>query len=160
MFMHDLEIFTIIVGDIKLERIDVLNKKHIKALKGLRDFRARKMCYDVKQDIQIAKKGGSNGNNFLVKKDKQYVGYMHISNDYNGERVLSYIVQKKMRGKGLGKVMLSGVSDYLLDNDFASSVSLFVKRKNLSGNMLALSSGFEKVEGNVNSGFEVYSRSK
>lgn len=158
--MHDLELFTIVLDDIKLERIDILNKKHIKALKGLRDFKARKMCYDVKQDIRDAKKGNSDGNNFLVKRDEQYVGYMHISNDYNGKRVLSYIVQKKMRGKGLGKVMLTGVSDYLLDNGLASSVSLFVKHKNLSGNMLALSSGFEKVESNVNSGLEVYSRSK
>lgn len=158
--MHDLELFTIVLDDIKLERIDVLNKRHIKALKGLRDFKARKMCYDVKQDIRVAKKGGSNGNNFLVTKDDEYVGYMHISNDYNGERVLSYIVQKQMRGKGLGKVMLTGVSDYLLDSGLASSVSLFVKHKNLSGNMLALSSGFLKVESNVSSGLEVYSRSK
>lgn len=158
--MRDLELFTIVVDDMKLERIDILNKKHIKALKGLRDFKARKMCYDVKQDISTAKKGGSNGNNFLVNKDDQYIGYMHISNDYNGERVLSYIVQKKMRGKGFGKVMLTSVSDYLLDNGLASSVSLFVKHKNLSGNLLAQSCGFEKVESNVNSGLEVYSRSK
>lgn len=158
--MRDLEIFTIILDDIKLERMDILNKKHIKALKGLRDFKARKMCYDVKQDIHAAKKGSSDGNNFLVKKDEQYIGYMHISNNYNGKRVLSYIVQKNMRGQGYGKIMLSNVSDYLLDNDLASSVSLFVKHKNLSGNMLAKSCGFKKVDSNVSSDVEVYSRSK
>lgn len=41
-----------------------------------------------------AKKGNQKGNNFLVKKDDNYLGYMHISNDYNGVRILSYIVKK------------------------------------------------------------------
>mgnify|MGYP003295613078 CR=1 FL=1 len=50
--------------------------------------------------------------------------------------------------------------NHLLDNDLASSVSLFVKHKNLSGNMLAKSCDFEKVDSNVSSDVEVYSRSK
>ena len=158
--MEDLEVFTIILDDIKLEKIDVWDKKHIKALKGLRDMKARKMCYDVKQDIRAAKKGNPFGNNFLVKKDDEYFGYMHISQDFDGERVLSYIVQKEMRGKGFGKVMLTSVSNYLLNNGIASSVSLYVMRDNMSGNMLARSCGFEKIGSNDNNDLDIYSKSR
>lgn len=65
-----------------------------------------------------------------------------------------------MRGKGMGKIMLTSVSDYLLNSGLASSVLLFVKRNNVSGNMLARSCGFEKKESDSNCGRDVYSRSK
>ena len=140
--MRDLEFFVLPLGDIKLEKLDIHNKKHIKAVRGLRDFKARTMCYDVKQDLDYIKRGIDEGNNFLVRNDDGYFGYIQISNDYEGTRVLSYVIQKKVRGKGLGKIMLTRVSNYLLDNNLADKIKLYVKRKNVVGKRLVESCGF------------------
>lgn len=153
--MRDLEFFELPLGNITLERLDVWNDKHIKAINGMRDFSAKRFCYDVKQDVCAAKRGSLEGNCFLVKNNDNYFGYLYISNDYDGERVLSYIIHKKVRGKGLGKVMLTSVSDYLLDNGISTSLKLHIKPQNVASARLATSCGFDKVE---NSG--IYSRKK
>lgn len=159
--MEDLDIYSIPLEKIKLERMDVWNKKHVKALKGLRDATAKKMCYDVKSKIRDAKKEGLSGNDFLVRNNENdnYFGYVHISNEHNGVRTLSYIVSKKLRGQGIGKIILTGVSDYLLENGLATTVSLCVKKENLVGMRLVESCGFEKRE-SVFDIVDLYSRRK
>lgn len=147
--MRDLEFFELPLGSLKLERLDVWNEKHVKVTRGLRDLTARTMCYDLKGlvDDQRHYRDGS-GNYFLVKdKEKNdYVGYMCISNRHvGGERVLSYIVQKKLRNMGYGKIMLTSVSDFLLEHDLANEIQLFIKKENVPSVSVATSCGFERV---------------
>ena len=157
--MRDLEVFKIPFDNFSLERIDINNKKHIKAIRGLRDRKARRMCFDIGEDIQRIKKGKEIGNRFLVNSNDNYIGYMYISNDHDGERILSMIVQEKLRGKGYGKIILTGVSDYLLKNGIASSIRLYIKNKNVESSRMALSCGFEKTESQI-SGTSSYFRKK
>lgn len=142
--MRDLEVFRIPLGKFTLERIDINNKSHIKAIKSLRDRKAKNMCFDVLEDIKKIKKGQETGNTFLVKFADNYAGYVYISNDHDSERTVSMIVQKKLRGSGYGKIILTGVSDYLLKSGIASSVRLYIKNKNVESSKMALSCGFDK----------------
>ncbi len=155
--MRDLNVFRIPLDGFSLERVDINNRDHIRVIKGLRDRTAKKMCFDVRDDIKKMKSGRDVGNRFLVKSDDDYLGYMYISNDHNNERVLSMIVNKKLRGKGYGKVILTGVSDYLLKSGIASSVRLYIKNENIQSTRMALACGFSKDESQI-SGTSSYSR--
>ena len=156
--MGDLNIFEIPLGDITLEKLDVTNEKHLKAIDTMRDYTAMEMCYDVQIDVNSAV-AGREENSFLAKNSDGYFGYVNISDDREGDRILCYIVQEKLRGKGLGKIMLTSVSDYLINSSLASSVKLYINKKNLAGIGLAVSCGFER-EGIVNTDMINYSKKK
>ena len=155
--MRDLNVFRIPLDGFSLERVDISNKDHVKVIKGLRDRTAKRRCFDVRDDIKKMKSGRDVGNRFLVKSDDDYLGYMYISNDHNNERVLSMIVQEKLRGKGYGKLLLTSVSDYLLKNGIASSIRLYIKNGNIQSTRVALACGFTKDESQI-SGTSSYSR--
>lgn len=142
--MRDLEVFRIPLDGFSLEKIDINNKEHIKTIKGLRDRTAKKMCYDIGGDIQKIKSGRDEGNRFLVKSDSDFIGYMYISNNHSDVRVLSMIIQKKLRGRGYGKIILTGVSDYLLKSGMASSIRMYIKDENIPSAKMALGCGFER----------------
>lgn len=142
--MGDLKIFNLPLGNVTLEKMDIANDQHMKVMQTMRDSKAVEMCYDVMTDINAVKRGNLEGNHFLVKDDKQYFGYMYISDDYDGERILAYIVEQKVRGKGFGKIMLSSVSDYLFDLCNTDVIKLYINKRNLVGIRLAMSCGFEK----------------
>lgn len=147
--MRDLEFFELPLGPIKLERLDVWNEKHIKTVRKLRDFEARIMCYDLKGLVDDEKHNREeSGNPFLVKDSEldKYIGYMYISNRHvNGERVLSYIVNKKLRNKGYGKVMLTNVTRFLFDENLADRVELYIRDANVVSKHVAVSCGFESL---------------
>lgn len=158
--MGDLKVFEIPLEKITLVRVDINNQIHKNIMNSMRDYMAREMCYDVHLDVEALEKKNYAGRNcFLVKNDEDYFGYMHISDDYQGERTLAYIVQEKLRGKGLGKVMLTSVSDYLLDSGIADSVNLYIDRRNSVGRKLAISCGFER-RANIGVTMCEYSRKK
>lgn len=155
--MRDLEVFRIPLDGFSLEKVDINNRDHVRVIKGLRDRTAKRMCFDVRDDIKKMKSGRDVGNRFLVKSDDDYLGYMYISNDHNNERVLSMIVQEKLRGKGYGEIILTGVSDYLLKSGIASSIRLYIKNENIQSTRMALACGFSKDESQI-SGTSSYSR--
>lgn len=155
--MRDLEVFRIPLDGFSLEKVDIDNRDHVRVIKGLRDRTAKRMCFDIRDDIKKMKSGRDVGNRFLVKSDDDYLGYMYVSNDHNNERVLSMIVQEKLRGKGYGKVILTGVSDYLLKSGIASSVRLYIKNENIQSTRMSLACGFSKDESQI-SGTSSYSR--
>lgn len=116
-----------------LEKLDIWDKKHKEAIKHVRDNVAREMCYDVMIDIDNdLEVKNSAGNLFLAKNNDGYFGYMKISNVWNGEIVLVSIIDEKLRGQGLGKVLLTSVSDYLLNSGDAENIKLYIKKNNLS----------------------------
>ena len=156
--MGDLNIFEIPLGDITLEKLDITNDKHLKTMEDMRDYTAMEMCYDVLLDVNAAALGKEE-NSFLVKNEEGYFGYVNISDDKDGDRILCYIVQEKLRGMGLGKIMLTSVSDYLINNGIASSVRLYINKKNSAGAGLAVSCGFER-KGIVNTDMINYSKKK
>lgn len=128
-----------------LEKLNIWDKTHKEVIKGFRDSFAREMCYDIMIDIDNDMEvRNSAGNLFLAKNDDGYFGYIKISNVWNDEIVLVSIIDEKLRGQGLGKVLLTSVSDYLLDND-ASTIKLYIKNKNDVCVKLVKSCGFEKI---------------
>ena len=141
--MGDLNVFKIPLEKMTLEKLDVHDQRHLKVVEGFRDPLAMEMCYDVQLDVK-ALADGREKNSFLVKNNDGYFGYVHISDNIDDERVLCYIVQEKLRGKGLGKIMLTGVSDYLLDSNFASTLKLYINKSNYISANLAVQCGFEK----------------
>lgn len=140
--MSDLEIYKIPLGSVFLEKIDVTNGKHVEALQGMRDDQAKEMCYDVQLTVEMEKNGIHLGNNFLVKDGDSYVAFVAISHQKKGERTISAIVQEKMRDCGYGRIILTGVSDFLLNNKLASSLRLNINKNNLPSIHLAESCGF------------------
>ena len=139
--MGDLKVNKIPLGKITLEKVNLHRNCHIKALDSMRDKTAVDMCYDVYEDM---KQDQLYGNSFLVKGDSQYIGYMYVSDMYDGERILAYIVNEKLRGKGLGKVMLTSVSEYLFKCADTKILKLYVNKENTPGVNLAISCGFSK----------------
>lgn len=83
--MRDLNIYNIPLGEINLERIDINSREHKKAISKLRDFEAKKMMFDVKQTVNLIKNNREVGNSYLIKKNKDYIGYIYISNVDNNE---------------------------------------------------------------------------
>lgn len=142
--MGDLKVYEIPLENITLEKFNVRNKQHMEMIERFRDPLAREMCYDVRLDVALTLSGKVGKNNFLVKNDNEYFGYIQISDDISGERTLCYIVQEKLRGKGLGKIMLNSVSDYLLENNLASTLKLCISKSNYVSAKLAMQCGFEK----------------
>ena len=132
--------------NLTLERLDIWNKVHREVVNGLRDATAKEMCYDIMIDVDNDMEvKNSAGNLFLAKNNDGYFGYIKISNVWNDEIVLASVIQEKLRGQGLGKVLLTSVSDYLLNNGDASSIKLYVKHKNDVCIGLVEGCGFEKV---------------
>ena len=142
--MRDLEVFKIPLDDFTLERIDVTNKKHIRAVRGLRDRTAKKMCFDIKQDVINIKKHVEEGNSFLVRNEDGYFGYVWISNEKNDQRSMSMIIDRKLRNKGYGRMVLTGVTDYLFEHCLASAVRVYIKKKNIPSSKMAQKCGFIK----------------
>ena len=142
--MGDLNVGKIPLGKIALEKVNLHSDCHIKAIDTMRDKTAIDMCYDIYEDIAAEKRGQSFGNPFFVKQDSKYVGYMYVSDQYDGERILAYIVEESVRGKGLGKVMLTSVSDYLFKCCDTTSLKLYINNKNQASINLAVGCGFNK----------------
>ena len=90
----------------------------------------------------MAKNGVYFGNNFLVRDGDFYVAYAAISDVKNRERTLAAIVQDKVRGQKYGKILLSGISEFLLNNKYALSLKLHIAKTNLSSIHLAESCGY------------------
>ena len=78
----------------------------------------------------------------LLENNDGYFGYMKISNVWNGEIVLVSIIDEKLRGQGLGKVLLTSVSDYLLNGGDAENIKLYIKKNNLSCIKMVENCGF------------------
>lgn len=141
--MGDLKISEIPLGKMTLVKFDLEDKNHREIVERFRDPLAMEMCYDVRSDLKRSYVDDQK-NIFLAKNDEDgYFGYMRISEDMDGDRVLCYIVQEKLRGKGLGRVMLTSVSDYLLDSKLASRLKLYINKSNYISSVLAISCGFE-----------------
>ena len=79
---------------------------------------------------------------YKVSVNDKCVGYIFISKVIKDEIFLEYSVIKKYRGKGIGKMILGEVSDYLLDNYNLKSVILDIDPSNVPSVMTAISCGY------------------
>lgn len=159
--MRDLHIYNIPLGEINLESIDISSRKHQKAISKLRDFEARKMMFDVKQTVNSIKNNREVGNSYLVKKNENYIGYIYISDAKSDEsRVISMMIEKSVRNKGYGRIILNSVSSYLFEHDLAKSIFVYVKDKNIKSKSLVSSCGYSKVGKLADSNTEIYERKR
>ena len=142
--MRDLKVYEIPLEKVTLERINPTNKRHKKAIFRMRDYKAKKMMYDVKYIFEDAIKNKEIGNSFLLKDKGNYIGYIYISNQRGDERGISYMIEKSVRNKGYGKIVLTSVSDYLFKEGLANSLVLYIKDKNKSSINVAEKCGFNR----------------
>lgn len=144
--MGDLSSVELSFDDFELESLDVLNEEHVSILSGFRDDDALDMCYDVFSDVEPSREGSSDENLYLVKNNDNYFGYLCITNSIDGNRELAYIIQEDVRKRGLGTILLTSVSDFLLNEDInTSSLFLQVKHNNVGGIKLATKCGFAEI---------------
>ena len=145
--MRDLNIYNIPLGEINLERIDISSREHKKAISKLRDFEAKKMMFDVKQTVNLIKNNREVGNSYLIKKNKDYIGYIYISNvDNNEGRVISMMIERSVRNKGYGKIVLNSISTYLFEKDLAKSIFVYIKDKNTKSKAMVNSCGYSLID--------------
>lgn len=144
--MGDLSSVELLFEDFLLEKLDISNEKHISVLSKFRDKAAIDMCYDVFSDVESNREGLSDENLYLVKNNDNYFGYLCITNSIDGNRELAYIIQEDVRKGGLGTILLTSVSDFLLNEDInTSNLFLQVKHNNVGGIKLATKCGFAEV---------------
>lgn len=158
--MRDLEIYSIPLDKIVLERLNPNDKVHKKAILKMRDFHGKRMMFDIKQEFDKIKKNRDVGNSFLIKNTNNYIGYIFISNLNKNERAISMLIEKKMRNMGYGKIVLNSVSEYLFKENLLKSLKVYVKKNNLSSINMVKSCGFEEQGDLENSNTTIYQRMK
>ena len=70
------------------------------------------------------------------------IGYVFISKIIKYDIYLEYSILKEYRGKGLGKLLLSEISNYLIDNYNIKSIMLDIDPSNVPSIMTAVSCGY------------------
>lgn len=155
--MRDLGFANLSFDNFELEALDVLNDRHVEILNTFRDKTALEMCYDVMTDVRDEMVYKCCQGTFLAKNDEGYFGYVYISDNYEGQREMAYIIQENVRKKGLGTIMVTSISDFLLSSDLANSVYLFVRPDNVAGIKLATKCGFIRGE-EVDNPYNMYSK--
>lgn len=142
--MGDLSSIELSFQDFSLEKVDVWNEEQVLLLRKFRDAHALEMCYDVLFDVEAGRNYSSQDDNlYFVKNSDGYFGYLCITNSIDGNRELAYIIEESVRKSGLGTILLTSVSDFLLNED-VNTFTLFlqVKRDNIGGIKLATKCGF------------------
>ena len=159
--MRDLEVHNIPLENVTLQRLNPFNKEHKKAISKLRDKDAKKMMYDVKQAFIDIKKNRDLGNSFLLKDKEEYIGYIYISNRHNKtERTISYMIEKTVRNKGYGKIVLNSISEYIFEECLADTLVLYIKDKNKPSISVAESCDFKYDSKLGSTNTSIYKRTK
>lgn len=142
--MSDLNINIIPMGEYVLEKVQPDNIDHYKAIKKLRDYTAKKQAFDLKYQLDLMKQNKSVGNNYLITDVKHYLGFLYVSPLDNGERVLSIIINRRLRNKGLGTIIIDSISNYLLDYDYAAVLRMNINKDNEASIKMASKCGYVK----------------
>ena len=142
--MKDLKINIIPIEDYLLERIQPDNIEHHKAIMRLRDHQAKKDVFDLKHQLDFMGQSNSVGNNYLITDIKDYLGYLYISPVDSGERVLSIIINRRLRNRGLGTVIIGGISDFLFEGEYADTLRMNINKTNKASIKMATKCGFVK----------------
>lgn len=92
---------------------------------------------------------------YIVSLNNNLIGYIFISKLIKDDIYLEYSILKEYRGKGLGKMLLSEISNYLMDNYNIKSIVLDIDPSNIPSIMTAVSCGYmvdedEYIERNMN----------
>lgn len=83
----------------------------------------------------------------MIKKNKDYIGYIYISNvDNNEGRAISMMIERSVRNKGYGKIVLNSISTYLFEKDLAKSIFVYIKDKNTKSKAMASSCGYSLID--------------
>lgn len=142
--MKNLSVNIIPIGDYLLERVQPNNTDHYRAIKRLRDHQAKKNAFDLKYQLNFMRQDRSVGNNYLITDVINYLGFISISPLDDGERVLSIIINRKARNKGLGTVIIDEISEFLFDGGYADTLRMIINKDNKASIRMATKCGFFK----------------
>ena len=79
---------------------------------------------------------------YLVSLNNNIVGYIFISKIIKDEIFLEYSIIKGYRGKKIGKLLLSDVSNYIMENYNIKSILLDIEPSNIPSLITAVNCGY------------------
>lgn len=132
------------LNNIKLSSYDDNNSKHKNLLIEFEGESKSKYIQDIGIRLISSndKKSDIFDKGFIVSMNDKLFGYVFISKKIKDDIFLEYSIIKDCRGKGLGKVLLEEVSDYLMSNYNIKSITLDIDPSNVASVMTALSCGY------------------
>ena len=110
---------------------------------------------DVKKRIQglsniLSNKDNSFfGQGFIVKDNNIYVGYVHIGNFNKNEKCVYLIaaIDKDLRGKSYGKILLNEITEYIFKNyPEITNIRLKIDKDNIPSLKVADACGYKWLE--------------
>ena len=131
------------IKNINLESFDSSDIRHFLAKKELTTDSSSEFVHQIDERLILNKDnkfGFEKG--YLVSLNKEIVGYLYISSFFNQKVYLEYSIIKEYRKKGLGKLLLSEITDYLCDNYNIKEIILNIDISNLASMNLASSVGY------------------
>lgn len=146
------------LNNIVLSSYDKDNDRHRKVLLEFLGESKSNYIHDI--DRRLKNNYNKKENNifdrgYLVSLNNNIVGYIFISKIIRDEIFLEYSIIKSYREKKIGKLLLSDVTNYLLDNYNIKSIVLDIEPSNVPSIMTAVSCGYmlddeEYVQRNMN----------
>ena len=136
--------------NINLENIELCvycenNLKHDEVLEKFTNESKSNFIHDIKERIinTVSKKDFPFDCGFFVAFNNEIVGYIFISKRISDEIFLEYSLLKEHRGKKYSNIILSEVSNYLMNEYNIISISLDIDPSNSPSIGTAISCGYE-----------------
>ncbi len=130
------------MSNITLERINPNNIEHNKFIKSMNDYKVKyKYLWDLKKEL---KENGS-GYSYIIKKNEDFIGFMHIN--YHEDFVtIAYAIYKKYRNQGLGSEVIKSISEDFLEKEGINRINMYIRKENIPSISVALANGFTIVK--------------
>lgn len=136
--------------NIQLENImlSIYDESNIKQDEVLNKFEGESKSnyiHDIKERIKnsVNKKSFPFDIGYFISVNNEIVGYIFISKNISDEVFLEYSVLKEKRGKGYAKIILSEVSNYLMNEYNIKCLVLDIDPSNIASIKTALNAGYE-----------------
>lgn len=136
--------------NVQLENISLLiydnnNEIHNQVLNQFEGESKSQYIHDIKERIKNScnKKNFPFDMGFLVSINNEIIGYIFISKNILDQVYLEYSLLKKYRGNKYGKLILSEVSDYLMNEYNIKSLVLDIDPSNTPSIRTAIGCGYE-----------------
>ncbi len=136
------------LNNVKLVSYDDSNNKHKSLLMNFSNESKSNYIQDIEIRLTSSnnKKSGVFDRGFIASSNDECFGYVFISKLIKDEMFLEISILKEYRGKGLGKILLEEVSEYIISNYNVKSIILDIDPSNIASVMTALSCGYMEDE--------------
>ena len=132
------------LNNIKIFSYDNNNEQHRNLLMEFEGESKSKYIQDIgiRLTSSINKKIDIFDKGFIASINDKCFGYIFISKIIKDDVFLEYSIINSYKGKGLGKILLEEVSEYLMDNYNIKSITLDIEPSNVASISTALNCGY------------------